>query len=451
MSLATRITLLILFVVATMVASGAMLVFHSARSNVAHELDANAQETMQLLSALFTTSSQAGGRKAIDELVDHLGEIDNIRNLNLRIQIADEQAPRWLNIDSRESNHSVPYWFSAMVTPEVNTYERHFDGVGSPDVTVAIRPNPEYEVQRVWRDTRTIITLIASFTALSILLTGLVVRRALRPVNEISSGLDIIQDGDFKARLPAFSLPELNQLSQKFNHMASVLDRQKTENKALSRRMLQMLEANQRHMAQELHDELGQSITAIKARAASLSSRCPEASEGTQTIADICNHMYSVVRGMMNRLRPVVLDELGLATAVERLVDDWNSIHENTFAALSVNGRFDDLDDEVSIHVYRIVQEALTNIAKHSRANNVTILLRRSDDGSLRLHIEDDGQGFDSHTRRLGMGLTGMQNRAESCDGNISLVGIPGRGVKIDLTIPDPTRSSQQGHPKESL
>ena len=154
--------------------------------------------------------------------------------------------------------------------------------------------------------------------------------------------------------------------------------------------------------------------------------------------------MYSVVRGMMNRLRPLVLDELGLVTAIERLVDGWNSIHENTFTALSISGDFSDLDDEVSIHVYRIVQEALTNIAKHARASNVTILLQRARDGRLTLHIEDDGQGFDPQTRPLGMGLSGMQNRADSCNGNLSLVGIPGRGVKIDLAIPATTDSNKE-------
>ncbi len=439
MSLATRITLLILAVVTTMLLAGALLVVKNARESVANELDNDAGVTMQLLSAVFLASQTGSDRAPMDVLIEQLGQIESIRDLNLTINQAGYAAPRTVTISNPHHKATAPWWFMKMVTPGLREYRRQFDGANGTPVEITITPDPRHEIGRVWKDTRTILILIGTFTAISIVLTWLIVRRALRPVNEISSGLDIIQAGDYKARLPAFDLPELNQLSQKFNHMASVLDRQKTENKALSRRMLQMLEANQRHMAQELHDELGQSITAIKAQAASLTQACPENSAAAGAIVDICNHMYSVVRGMMNRLRPVVLDELGLVTAIERLVDGWNSIHENTFTALSINGRFDDLDDDVSIHIYRIVQEALTNIAKHARASNVTILLQRSDDGRISLHIEDDGQGFDPKTRPLGMGLSGMQNRADSCNGNLSLVGIPGRGVKIDLVIPATT------------
>ena len=444
MSLTTRITLLILAVVATMVLSGALLIVNNARQTVANELDASAEATMQLLSAVFHTGSAVGNRRPMDVLIEELGRIDGIRDLNVTVNQSGYASPRSVTIPAQQHASAAPWWFEMMVTPEIHQYRRQFDGISETPVDILITPDPHDEIGRVWRDTRTILALIAFFTAVSIVLTWLIVQRALRPVQEISSGLDIIQEGNYKARLPAFDLPELNQLSQKFNHMASVLDRQKTENKALSRRMLQMLEANQRHMAQELHDELGQSITAIKAQAASLTQACPENRDAAGAIVDICNQMYTVVRGMMNRLRPLVLDELGLVTAIERLVDGWNSIHENTFTALSISGDFSDLDDEVSIHVYRIVQEALTNIAKHARASNVTILLQRARDGRLTLHIEDDGQGFDPRTRPLGMGLSGMQNRADSCNGNLSLVGIPGRGVKIDLSIPATTDSNKE-------
>lgn len=443
MNLASRIMLLILAVVGAMILSGALLVVKNARESVANELDANAEVIMKLLSVMLLSSDAASAHRPMEVLANELGKIDQLRDLNLTIRRVGDATPHTV-IRPKQHENMVPFWFEQMVSPGIREYRRQFDDVTDTPVEITITPDPGHEIGRVWKDTRTILSLIGFFTALSMGLTWLIVRHALRPVNEISSGLDIIQDGDYKARLPAFDLPELNQLSQKFNHMASVLDRQKVENKALSRRMLQMLEANQRHMAQELHDELGQSITAIKAQAASLAQSCPDSQNGADAIVDICNHMYTVVRGMMNRLRPVVLDELGLVTAVERLVDGWNSIHENTFAALSVSGDFTDIDDEISIHIYRIVQEALTNIAKHARAANVTILLQHNNDGRITLHIEDDGQGFDARTRPLGMGLSGMQNRADSCNGNLSLVGIPGRGVKIDLVVPDTTQTRQE-------
>ena len=113
------------------------------------------------------------------------------------------------------------------------------------------------------------------------------------------------------------------------------------------------------------------------------------------TITEISNHLYSVVRGMMRRLRPVLLDEFGLVRALEELVDGWNERHADAFCRLATRGRLDDLGDAVNISVYRIVQECLTNATKHAHATEVGVDVERTEDGALRLAIADDGQGFE--------------------------------------------------------
>jgi signal transduction histidine kinase len=105
------------------------------------------------------------------------------------------------------------------------------------------------------------------------------------------------------------------------------------------------------------------------------------AATGAATIAQISNHLYAVVRGMMRRLRPVLLDEFGLVRALEDLVDGWNERHADAFCKLATRGALDDLGDAVNISVYRIVQECLTNASKHARATEVNVEVERAADG----------------------------------------------------------------------
>ncbi|MES9981558.1 MAG: sensor histidine kinase, partial [Candidatus Thiodiazotropha sp. 6PLUC5] len=301
---------------------------------------------------------------------------------------------------------------------------------------IVILADPSDEIREVWLEARSIVMLITTFTLIYLVLMAFTIRRALKPVNQISTGLGIIQSGNYEARLPKFNLPELNRLSQQFNHMAQVLEAQQEENRQLSRRLMSVQESERRHLSRELHDELGQSISAIKAMAVTLRQHPENINDGTNSIISVCNHMYSVVRDMMNRLRPVALEELGVVTGIERLVDGWNDHQEECFCALTIIGEFDEVDEDRAIPLYRIVQEALTNVAKHAKAEKVEIKLERNSSGEIRVSIRDNGQGFDQKNKRKGMGLLGMRERIEALSGKISLASEPTKGVSIDITIP---------------
>jgi two-component system sensor histidine kinase UhpB len=153
--------------------------------------------------------------------------------------------------------------------------------------------------------------------------------------------------------------------------------------------------------------------------------------------------MYGVVRDMMNRLRPVALEELGVVTAVERLVDGWNDQQEESFCSLTIRGDFNDIDDDTAISLYRMVQEALTNTTKHAKAEKVTILLERKQSGDILLQIEDNGVGFDATVKPKGMGLLGMRERVEALNGKISLASAPGSGVSIEIYLPNNIQTEQ--------
>jgi signal transduction histidine kinase len=151
----------------------------------------------------------------------------------------------------------------------------------------------------------------------------------------------------------------------------------------------------------------------------------------------------------MLQLRPNILDDLGLAETFREEVDAWRYRHPDTNCTLSINTDVDGLDEQTEITVYRIVQECLTNIAKHAHASSVSIDFDRVDatlpgdtDSSamqvpaLRLIIRDDGVGMDPEARSRGLGLIGIRERAGALGGMLSMQATPGQGVTIVVTLP---------------
>ncbi len=438
MTLTNRLLLLVLATVMAMLASGLFIALDVVRNNISKEVQSSARLTMQLLSAALI-SGQDGGPQAQQILITHLQRLDDIRHLQIAVVRGDGSVIYPASEGRKSRLQGVPGWFVKLVRPAPAEYRKRIVSplIGSSEIVILADPSDE--IQEAWREVGSIVVLILSFTLLCLILMAFTIRRSLRPVNQISAGLGVIESGDYAARLPKFNLPELDRLSRQFNHMAQVLEGQRRENRSLSRRLMSVRESERRHLSRELHDELGQSISAIKAMAVNLRQRADGQTEGANAIIGVCNQMYAVVRNMMNRLRPVALEELGVVTAVERLVDGWNDHQEESFCALGFSGDFSSLDDDTAISLYRIVQEALTNVTKHAEAEKVVIKLERDVAGDIRIAIRDDGRGFDSRQSANGMGLLGMRERVEALNGEIRLSTAPGQGVQIEVFLPNVT------------
>ena len=192
-------------------------------------------------------------------------------------------------------------------------------------------------------------------------------------------------------------------------------------------------------VARELHDEFGQVLTALGLDAAWLRDRLkendPAASRQAQAMCGLIDKAIDEVRGIATRLRPGALDHLGLVDAVEWYLRDFEK--RTKLRCDYRNDRVPRISDKVATAVYRITQESLTNVARHSGASRVDVFLR-ADDGALLLTVEDDGRGFDPD--RLGesggLGVIGMRERASLIGGTLSIGSRPGGGDRIDLNVP---------------
>lgn len=217
------------------------------------------------------------------------------------------------------------------------------------------------------------------------------------------------------------------------------LRRALAENRRLLGRLIEVQEEERRRLARELHDELGQTLNAIRIDVLSL-----EDSPAAQRIAANAEHVYGAAGNLVRSLRPTALDELGLPAALEACVDRWRTSHPQVEVQLSMAGDLETLGETRNLAIYRVVQEAITNCMRHARASHAFIDLTRGEGpaGAVLLEMRDDGQGFDPAGVRAGGGLTGMRERVSLLGGRFELLSTPGQGVTIRIEIAEPSKES---------
>lgn len=211
-------------------------------------------------------------------------------------------------------------------------------------------------------------------------------------------------------------------------------------NRQLTQRLMTAQEDERRLLAQELHDEIGQTCTALRIEAAYLAKAIhthpQEALQAAQRIDQSSLRMHSLARDMLKRLRPPSLDSLGLEDSLKELCHSWEK-HCHIACHLWVDALSIELSDHASTTIYRVTQEALTNVAKHAQATQVWVSLSQSDE-ALTLTITDNGQGLPAHHRQSqGLGLTGMRERMASLHGRLHLEDAQ-PGLRIHALIPMP-------------
>ena len=216
-----------------------------------------------------------------------------------------------------------------------------------------------------------------------------------------------------------------------------------SENQQLSQQYVSTQENERKALARDLHDELGQYLNAIKLDAVFLrDATAAELAGRDAASAMILNidRVSEVVASLIRQLRPVGLDELGICAALEHCVTEWRARLPGVAVDLSFSGDFERLDEARCLVLYRLVQEALTNIARHARAGRVRIDIRGANGAlpapHIEMLIEDDGRGVDRQAARGGLGLVGMRERVSALGGGIDFQSAPGAGFKIHATLP---------------
>ena len=236
-------------------------------------------------------------------------------------------------------------------------------------------------------------------------------------------------------------LLELSQQHTKLEVMVAKrtaeLQRQSDENTNLAQQLIRVQEDQIHHIARELHDEFGQTLTAIKINAHILEQAQTTELVGTyaQDITSQADALYATMRDMIQRLRPEALDEFGLKAAVEQCMIAFHLDEQNIDLALTIDDSVNDLEEIYSIASYRIVQELVNNAVKHAQLSWLKVHLTITDQ-HMHITVEDNGVGFDPIQKKLGFGLSGVDERARSLGGVVDINTAIGKGVRVCVCMP---------------
>jgi len=215
----------------------------------------------------------------------------------------------------------------------------------------------------------------------------------------------------------------------------------------LIHQMNSRIEEERKYLANEIHDHFNASIILARLSAAHIATLAekdgthPHADEirkNAQAIRDVLSEAYDALRRLVKGLRPEILDVLGLGTAIEEMVRQYDRLHPTCRFTLEAEGNFSDLPAEIAITAYRIVQEALSNIIKHAGASvaTVTLYCPAEDESLLKVCVRDDGKGFDTAIAASGIGLISIRERVAGVRGRVNIETAPGKGSAVSVDLP---------------
>ena len=286
-------------------------------------------------------------------------------------------------------------------------------------------------------------------TILLVSLTGILVAVFLtwiltRPIISLVQATQSVAKGDFSPRVSHWANDEIGDLAEAFNQMTEQLartDELRNERETLRRQLLEKVittqEDERRRIARELHDSTSQNLSSLILGLRMMEAHCVQCTAQTKAtdLRQVASKTLDEVHDLSMRLRPRVLDDLGLAAALERLVSEWQARYKIPVdVVIQLAER---LPGEVETAIYRIVQETLTNVARHAQARSASILVERHGD-FVRAIVEDDGVGFgiDVNHGESHLGLLGMRERAELLNGTLTIESSPEQGTSIFIEIP---------------
>lgn len=293
-------------------------------------------------------------------------------------------------------------------------------------VTVHLDPNAV-------ADRRRLGLLVVAILA-TVLVNGFVLRRRFAPLEQLIAAMESV---DFSARRTAMAassgeVQEVARLRQAYDRM---LERLEAERARTASAVLQAQESERARVARDLHDEANQALTGVLLRLQATAEHAPPAlrDELRETQGVATQAMEELLR-LARELRPAALDDLGLAAALRTLVAEFGRRAGLDATFTTRDAALDGLDEDRQLVVYRIVQEGLSNVARHSGARRVRVSAVR-EDGATVVRVDDDGHGFDARTTPRGLGLTGMRERAVLAGGRVAVLSVPGEGTMIELRL----------------
>ena len=399
-------------------------------------------------------------REFVETIVASLNEVSNpeerldqivqdlrrLRHVSITWQ-TDTGAPADVH-EEEDDAQSVPGWFVTLVHPRTTSVSVPISIHGKRTALV-ITSIPNDEIAEIWDGVLTQLAVGSAVALALFLITMVVVGRALAPLEALSQAMSGIESGSYSVHVEPGGAPELAAICTKMNRLAETLGEAIEEKRRLAERAVSLQDLEREEIARELHDEFGPYLFTLRVHAGAL-MRLAKAgvsdADGVRkhggAILDQINDLQQFTRRILERLRPVGLAELGLREALGALLRMWNESYPEVEIETTISRSLGETGETADLTIYRVVQEALTNVFRHARATAVNVSIEPAErptgikgnrDYAL-VRVRDNGRGL-KPGEKFGFGLTGMRERILALGGTLTVASGEG-GVTIEAMVP---------------
>ena len=381
----------------------------------------SAKAVAAALNAALQTSDNP--QATLDAFVQSLGasEAVRFRRLGTGLDVHPPEAQTPLG--------KVPEWFARLlVLPEFKTtFPVLIEGKQVGDIAFA--PDMSADVYEKWIGFLAIACAGISLMLLTGAIAHFTARSALRPLQNLGDGLTRMRSGDYEQPIAPTGPPEIRKSAEEANELARTLNRLSQDNRRLLRQIVSLQDDERQDMARELHDELGPLLFGIRANTVALLESIPSAqikSRGAaESILQSVETLQQTNHRILDRLRPLYIQELGLERSIQTVLQNAKAQAPRLKVTSSIDTTLNEVDGLLSQTIYRVIQEAVTNVLRHARANAMHVAAGIKGREVI-VEISDDGIGFPAD-RMFGRGLTGMLERARALSGTLELLREEGR------------------------
>jgi two-component system, NarL family, sensor histidine kinase UhpB len=424
LSLRTRLLLpLGLMFVAALLAGGVSLQIF-ATAQLMEEFEPATRSASAVAAGLNGALRASSNPQAtLDAFVQSLGGSEAIRFRRLKTDL-DVRPP-----EVKTPLGRVPDWFVRLIAaPEFKAaFPVMIEGEQVGNIIFA--PDMSADIYEKWIG---FLAIVCSGIAL-MLLTGAIAhftaRSVLRPLQNLGDGLTRMRTGDYEQQIPSAGPPEIRKSAQEANELARTLNRLSQDNRNLLRRIVSLQDDERQDMARELHDELGPLLFGIRANTVALLESIPygqaELKSAAEGILQSVETLQQANRRILDRLRPLYIQELGLERSIQTLLQNVKAQAADLKVTSQIDTKLNDVDGLLSQTVYRVIQEAVTNVLRHARASAMHVTAGINDREVI-VEVSDDGIGFPADPM-FGRGLTGMLERVRALSGTLELLREEGR------------------------
>ncbi len=403
-----------------------------------------AKEFVETTVASLQGTSNPGARLQV--LLDGLKELRHVH-----IYRIDDPAP---HVPPEEPlTGEAPSWLARLGAPSPSV-EVPVVVNGQDFGALVIAPRVSDEAEEIWNSIVSFTLGAIALAIAAVLLMSMLIAHLLKPIKSVGDALIVLESGRYDVVVPEKGPPEISDICRKLNRLATTLETTISENRRLAQRIIHVQDEERKDLARELHDELGPYLFAVRA---AISAHKAELQRGgadrekllqtCDTVVDRMETIQRLNRGVLQKLRPLGLEEYGLKAKLKSLLALLRETHAQVEINLAVDDDMPPCDETSRLTIYRLVQEGLTNVFRHSDATAVDISIGQALDeeappairaqGGDVIHVvvADNGRGFPEGVKPS-YGIAGMSERVWATGGEMRLTSRPGGGVTLDAWVP---------------